>query len=215
MRGIDDITDNIEEAAQLFITYNIREIRPDAIQMVEKINECLGALVEAMVEFRHYKKSRKLTDLIIEVNKIPKTVRAKGLVGDESIAISHSIAQAAIHAKQALLVTDAPSDARFARAASIQEMNIRSAMCAPALPCGTGARADLRRHVQPARSPARCSRPGVADCLGRADRRGHRTGAAARGRQPRAGDPRAAGSLQFARAWSNRSSPGSTTTTAR
>jgi predicted phosphate transport protein (TIGR00153 family) len=70
MRGIDDITDNIEEAAQLFITYNIQEIRPDAIQMVEKINECLGALVEAMVEFRHYKKSKKLTDLIIEVNKI-------------------------------------------------------------------------------------------------------------------------------------------------
>jgi adenylate cyclase len=62
---------------------------------------------------------------------LPTTVRAKGLVGDESIAISQSIAQAAIHAKQALLVTDAPSDARFARAQSIQQMNICSAMCAP------------------------------------------------------------------------------------
>jgi adenylate cyclase len=61
----------------------------------------------------------------------PRTVRAKGLVGGESIAISQSIAQAAIHAKQALLVTDAPSDARFARAQSIKEMDIRSAMCAP------------------------------------------------------------------------------------
>ena len=61
----------------------------------------------------------------------PKTVCAKGLVGGESIAISQSIAQAAIHAKQALLVTDAPSDARFAHAQSIKEMNIRSAMCAP------------------------------------------------------------------------------------
>ena len=61
----------------------------------------------------------------------PIKMRAKGLVGDESIAISQSIAQAAIHAKQALLVTDAPSDARFARAQSIREMNIRSAMCAP------------------------------------------------------------------------------------
>jgi adenylate cyclase len=62
---------------------------------------------------------------------VPKMVRAKGLVGGQSIAISQSIAQAAIHAKQAMLVTDAPSDARFARAQSIKEMNIRSAMCAP------------------------------------------------------------------------------------
>jgi adenylate cyclase len=61
----------------------------------------------------------------------PKTVRAKGLVGGESIAISRSIAQAAIHARQAMLVTDAPSDARFARAQSIKDLNIRSAMCAP------------------------------------------------------------------------------------
>lgn len=62
---------------------------------------------------------------------IPRTVRVKGVAGDESIAISQTIAQAAIHAKQALLVTDAPSDARFARAQSIKELNIRSAMCAP------------------------------------------------------------------------------------
>jgi adenylate cyclase len=61
----------------------------------------------------------------------PKTVRAKGLVGSESIAISRSIAQAAIHARQALLVSDVASDARFARAQSIKQMNIRSAMCAP------------------------------------------------------------------------------------
>ena len=61
----------------------------------------------------------------------PKTVRAKGLVGGESIAISRSIAQAAIHARQALLVNDVDSDARFAHAQSIKEMNIRSAMCAP------------------------------------------------------------------------------------
>jgi uncharacterized protein Yka (UPF0111/DUF47 family) len=70
MRGIDNIMDNIEEAAQLFLTFNIKVIRPDAILMAEKINECLGALVEAMVEFRHYKKSKKLTELIITVNRI-------------------------------------------------------------------------------------------------------------------------------------------------
>jgi adenylate cyclase len=61
----------------------------------------------------------------------PRTVRAKGLVGDEPITISRSIAQAAILAKQALLVTDAPSDIRFGQAQSIRRLNIRAAMCAP------------------------------------------------------------------------------------
>jgi predicted phosphate transport protein (TIGR00153 family) len=70
MRNIDDIMDNIEAAAQLFITFDIKAIRPDAIQLAEKINECLGALVEAMVEFRHYKKSKKLIEMIIAINRI-------------------------------------------------------------------------------------------------------------------------------------------------
>jgi len=61
----------------------------------------------------------------------PKTARTKGLAVGQSIAISRSIARAAIQARQALLVTDAPSDARFARAESVQQMAIRAAMCAP------------------------------------------------------------------------------------
>jgi adenylate cyclase len=61
----------------------------------------------------------------------PKTTRTKGLAGDESITISRSIARAAIHARQALLVTDAAADTRFAQAASIQDFNIHAAMCAP------------------------------------------------------------------------------------
>ncbi|MGA2619194.1 MAG: adenylate/guanylate cyclase domain-containing protein [Thermoguttaceae bacterium] len=62
---------------------------------------------------------------------VPTVVRARGVTGGESITISRSIAQAAVHARQALLVTDAPADAQFARAPSIREMKIQSAMCAP------------------------------------------------------------------------------------
>jgi len=61
----------------------------------------------------------------------PKTMRTKGLSGGEPITISRSIARAAIHARQALLVTDAPRDARFAAVRSIKDLNIRAAMCAP------------------------------------------------------------------------------------
>jgi len=62
---------------------------------------------------------------------VPQTVAAKGLIAGEPIGISRSIAKAVVHAKQALLVSDAASDVRFARAESLRRMNVRSAMCAP------------------------------------------------------------------------------------
>ncbi len=61
----------------------------------------------------------------------PKVTRTKGLAHGESITISTSIAREVVRAKQALLVTDAPSDSRFAQAESIELMRIRAAMCAP------------------------------------------------------------------------------------
>ena len=47
------------------------------------------------------------------------------------VNISRSIVNAAVRSKQAILVTDAGHDLRFAGAMSIDAMNIRSAMCAP------------------------------------------------------------------------------------
>lgn len=70
MRSIDDITDNIEHTASKFIMYDIHSVRPEAIQLAEIINDCLAALMEAAVEFRNYKRSAKLRELIIEVNRL-------------------------------------------------------------------------------------------------------------------------------------------------
>jgi len=61
----------------------------------------------------------------------PKVMRIEGLAQGESITISHSIAREAIRSRQALLVTDAPADARFAEAPSVLVGGIRAAMCAP------------------------------------------------------------------------------------
>ena len=61
----------------------------------------------------------------------PKVTRVEGLAEGESITISHSIAREAIRARQALLVTDAPADSRFAKAPSVVVGGIRAAMCAP------------------------------------------------------------------------------------
>jgi adenylate cyclase len=60
-----------------------------------------------------------------------KATRTKGPAGKRPIAISRSITRAAIEARQALLVTDAPADARFDQAESIRTMEIHAAMCAP------------------------------------------------------------------------------------
>jgi uncharacterized protein len=70
MRSIDNITDSIEHSASKFIIYDIKQVRPEAVVITETINECLAALVEASVEFRNYKRSTRLRELIIEVNRL-------------------------------------------------------------------------------------------------------------------------------------------------
>ncbi len=61
----------------------------------------------------------------------PKVARVQGVAEGESINISRSIAREAIRARQALLVSDALADSRFAASKSIRFEGIRAAMCAP------------------------------------------------------------------------------------
>jgi len=61
----------------------------------------------------------------------PKVARVKGVAQGESINISRSIAREAMRARQALLVSDALTDRRFAQSQSIRFEGIRAAMCAP------------------------------------------------------------------------------------
>ena len=61
----------------------------------------------------------------------PKVARVKGVARGESINISRSIAREAIRARQALMVSDALTDSRFAQSQSIRFEGIRAAMCAP------------------------------------------------------------------------------------
>ncbi|HUG89622.1 MAG TPA: GAF domain-containing protein [Planctomycetaceae bacterium] len=51
--------------------------------------------------------------------------------GEQPVSISRSIVNEAVRSRKALLVTDAVADDRFSAATSIDQMNIRSAMCAP------------------------------------------------------------------------------------
>lgn len=73
MRSIDDITDNIEHAASKFLIYDIRVVSPHAVAMMAAVKDCLAALLEASHEFRNYRKSTRLRELIIEVNRLEET----------------------------------------------------------------------------------------------------------------------------------------------
>lgn len=62
----------------------------------------------------------------------PKASRSeRDANSQEPIAISQSIAKAAIEARTAVLIDDALEDEQFAAAASVVQQDIRSAMCAP------------------------------------------------------------------------------------
>lgn len=67
---IDDVTDAVEDVLLRMHMYHIQAIRPEALDFVEVIVKCCDMLVEAMGEFHNYRKSEKLRDCIVEVNRL-------------------------------------------------------------------------------------------------------------------------------------------------
>jgi predicted phosphate transport protein (TIGR00153 family) len=67
---MDDIADSIEDVANLFDVMGITEVKPEAREMAKLISGGCEKLYEAVEEFAHFKVSKKLNDLIIEVNHI-------------------------------------------------------------------------------------------------------------------------------------------------
>ena len=69
-REIDDVTDSIEDVLLKICMFNIKTIRPEAIEMAKIIVQCSSALVEVMEEFHNFKKSTTIKDNIIKVNHL-------------------------------------------------------------------------------------------------------------------------------------------------
>lgn len=67
---IDDLTDAIEDVVIRLYMYNIHQIDPPALQFCGLIIECIRTLQQALEEFRHFKKSTTLEDLIRRVNEL-------------------------------------------------------------------------------------------------------------------------------------------------
>lgn len=65
---IDDITDTIEDVLILIHMFNVKSIKPEALEFTTLINKCCNALKLALQEFNNYKKSATLHTKVVEVN---------------------------------------------------------------------------------------------------------------------------------------------------
>ncbi len=66
--AIDNVTDAIEDVLMHMYMYNITYIRDEAKEMTAIIIKCCNALKLALDEFHNFRKSKKLHELIVEVN---------------------------------------------------------------------------------------------------------------------------------------------------
>lgn len=67
---IDDVTDCIEDILIRIYINNVTSIRPDSIEFANIVIRCCEAMKEMLVEFPNFKKSKKLNELIIEINNL-------------------------------------------------------------------------------------------------------------------------------------------------
>ena len=69
-RELDNITDDIEAAAQRFGMYNVQKVRPEAVVLSKLIVNATKELKNVILEMKNMKKSKCLQEKIIEVNNI-------------------------------------------------------------------------------------------------------------------------------------------------
>ncbi|MFL0268433.1 DUF47 domain-containing protein [Candidatus Clostridium radicumherbarum] len=69
-KQMDDIMDAIEATAHRFIMFNVGTIEQSAVILAEMIENQCRELISLMEELRNMKKSKKLTEKIIEINRI-------------------------------------------------------------------------------------------------------------------------------------------------
>ena len=69
-QNIDNVTDEVEEVLLRVYMNNVKEIEPNALKMTDIVIQCCEAMKDLLVEFRNFKKSRTLKDLIIRINDL-------------------------------------------------------------------------------------------------------------------------------------------------
>ncbi len=67
---IDDVTDCIEDILIRIYINNVTSIRKDSIEFADLLIQCCAAMKDMLEEFPNFKKSKKLGEFIIEMNRL-------------------------------------------------------------------------------------------------------------------------------------------------
>lgn len=68
--NIDDVTDGLEDILIQMYMFHINEVKEEAVHFAELLSECCHALFAMFEEFQNFKKSERLNELMIEVNRL-------------------------------------------------------------------------------------------------------------------------------------------------
>ncbi|OQB16062.1 MAG: putative pit accessory protein [Firmicutes bacterium ADurb.Bin193] len=69
-RYIEETIDTIDEVAIMFNMLSVTNIRDDGKELIKLISKSCSALLDATIEFKNFKKSKKLMPLLVEINHI-------------------------------------------------------------------------------------------------------------------------------------------------
>lgn len=95
---IDDLTDAIEDVVLRLYMFNIKKIRAEAFDFTEIIIKCCSAVEMALVEFKNFKKSATLKELIIQINTLEEagdkiyTSSIRNLYTEEGVSATEVLA---------------------------------------------------------------------------------------------------------------------------
>lgn len=67
---IDDVTDSIDDILMRAYMFNIKELRPEALEFSHLIAQCTQAMNAMMEEFPHFRKSSTIHEKIVEINRL-------------------------------------------------------------------------------------------------------------------------------------------------
>lgn len=67
---IDDVTDEIDDVLIKMDMYNIRKVKKETLEFVQLLVICCEKMVELLVEFENFKKSQKVIEKVVEINRL-------------------------------------------------------------------------------------------------------------------------------------------------
>ncbi len=70
LQEIDDLTDAIEDVLIRMYMFNILTIRSEALEFADIIVRCCSSVKEMLKEFRHFRKSSSINEIIVDINRM-------------------------------------------------------------------------------------------------------------------------------------------------